>query len=234
MEKLSIVIATLNCDSHIKGCIESIQIFNDKRIKIIVQDGGSTDETLDILESLNVNCVSECDGGIYDAFNKALKRVSTDWVMFLGADDRLLINPISIINDLMPPYKSIYYGNVINEDTGKVYDGKFTKFKIARKNICHQAILYHISAFEFNRFNLKYKYLSDYDFNLSLIDSGYGLKYLDKILAVYGGAGVSKMGDPVFEADRIMNIFHRLGLLILLLYFPVFILKKIRSILDFR
>lgn len=72
MEKISIIIATLNCGSHIRSCIESIKIFNDYRIEIIVQDGGSVDETLDILSSLNVNFVSECDSGIYDAFNKAL------------------------------------------------------------------------------------------------------------------------------------------------------------------
>lgn len=229
MNKLSIIIATLNCDGQIKDCIESIQKFSHHGINILVQDGGSIDKTLDILETMNVNYVSECDDGIYDAFNKALKRVSTDWVMFLGADDRLLINPIDIIDELKPPYRNIYYGNVIDDDTRHVYDGKFNKYKIARKNICQQAILYNMSVFEFGGFNLKYKYLSDYDFNMKLLGLGYGLIYVNRTLVRYGSAGVSKLGDQVFESDRFSNIFNQLGPFVFLFYLHVWILKKVRS-----
>lgn len=241
MNNLSILIATLNCKSQIRRCIESIQIYSDQRIDIIVQDGGSTDGTLDILRSMKIDFISENDAGIYDAFNKALKRVSTDWVMFLGADDRLLLNPISIIEGIKPPYRNIYYGNVINQDTGLLYDGKFSKFKIARKNICHQGILYHVSAFKKNYFDLKYRFLSDYDFNLKLIADGYGLIYIDRVLAIYGNSGVSKLGDEAFEADRMRNIFNRLGAFVFLFYFIVRIIKKIyhmlrvlKSILNFK
>lgn len=57
-----------------------------------MQDGGSTDGTLEILEShrTSVSWVSEPDRGIYDAWNKAVAKAGGDWALFLGADDFLM------------------------------------------------------------------------------------------------------------------------------------------------
>jgi len=57
-----------------------------------VQDGGSTDGTLEILKRHEgrISLCSEADKGIYDAWNKAIKRASGDWIIFPGADDALM------------------------------------------------------------------------------------------------------------------------------------------------
>jgi len=90
--KFSIIIAAMNAESLIQRAILSVltQIYPD--YEIIVQDGGSTDGTLEILRRFKrrVNWTSEPDAGVYDAWNKALARVTGDWALFLGADDFLL------------------------------------------------------------------------------------------------------------------------------------------------
>lgn len=56
----------------------------------IVQDGGSTDRTLDILRTQQdprVFLISEKDSGIYDAINRGLHRASGDIVGLLHSDD---------------------------------------------------------------------------------------------------------------------------------------------------
>lgn len=58
--------------------------------EIIVVDGGSTDNTLTLLNAYpNVVCISEPDDGQSDAFNKGIKVARGDWVVLLDSDDEL-------------------------------------------------------------------------------------------------------------------------------------------------
>ncbi len=56
----------------------------------IVMDGGSTDDTLEILgRDPDVRVESGADGGLYDAINRGVALASGDVVGFLNADDVL-------------------------------------------------------------------------------------------------------------------------------------------------
>lgn len=90
--KFSIVMATLNGEKTLRAALASIFMQTYPKWEIIVQDGGSTDGTLGILKEYEgiLNWRSEPDTGVYDAWNKALARVTGDWVLFLGADDFFL------------------------------------------------------------------------------------------------------------------------------------------------
>lgn len=90
--RISIIAATCNAAAQLERMLRSVEIQRYPHWEIIVQDGGSTDGTLDILRqhSKSVSWVSEPDRGIYDAWNKAVPRASGDWSLFLGADDFLV------------------------------------------------------------------------------------------------------------------------------------------------
>lgn len=90
--KFTCIIGTLNSPRYLARTISSVLSQSCKDYEIIVQDGGSSDETLAILErfSKRINWRSEPDAGLYDAWNKALERATGDWVFFLGDDDFLL------------------------------------------------------------------------------------------------------------------------------------------------
>ncbi len=229
---VTIVIATLNCEALIEDCIKSIRLCCENDVEILVQDGGSTDKTLEILQSLEINFVSEKDNGIYDAFNKALKRIKTKWVLFLGADDKLLINPNKLIHYLDESASCVLYANVINSDTGAKYDGRFTKFKLARKNICQQAILYPVLIFRELNFDLKYKYLADYDLNMKLKKIKLPFVYVDDCLTLYGNAGLSKQGDQVFEREKYIKVIKYLGVSAFVVYIQYILLKKIYKFIN--
>lgn len=88
---ISIIIATYNSEQTLEKCLSSIRN-QSLSANVYVADGGSTDSTLDVLSKFQdvvTHAVSERDNGVFDAWNKALKFVSTDWVMFLGSDDWL-------------------------------------------------------------------------------------------------------------------------------------------------
>lgn len=89
---LSIITISFNAQDTISRCLESVARIKQESIEYIVIDGGSTDNTLEILHKYkNVIdvLVSETDDGIYDAWNKGLRHSTGAFIMFLNADDWL-------------------------------------------------------------------------------------------------------------------------------------------------
>ena len=88
--QISIITATFNAANHLPQLIDSLQSQTNKNFEWVIADGGSTDATLDILQSIkNLNIVlsSQVDFGIYDALNRAVKLSTSDYYVVIGADD---------------------------------------------------------------------------------------------------------------------------------------------------
>ena len=88
----SVITATYNASGHIPTLLDSLASQTCGDFELVVQDGGSTDATLGIVESYSgrlpaVAVMSEPDAGIYDAWNRAVARAKGEWLVFLGADD---------------------------------------------------------------------------------------------------------------------------------------------------
>lgn len=88
---ISVVIPSLNSGGYIRQAIESAITQSPAPFEVVIQDGGSTDGTLDIARTFGtrVNIESEPDEGQADALNKALARATGDVVVWLNADDLL-------------------------------------------------------------------------------------------------------------------------------------------------
>ena len=89
---LSVITAAFNEKQNIPGLIESLRSQSDQEFEWIVADGGSTDGTLELLAhitDLNLEVDSCADFGLYDAFNRAIKKCSGKYYLVCGADDRL-------------------------------------------------------------------------------------------------------------------------------------------------
>lgn len=88
--KVSIITASYNSADTIERCIVSVLEQSYPDIEHILVDAKSTDGTLELIDYLGQrdNCISERDLGIYDAFNKGLRRATGDVVFFLNSDDR--------------------------------------------------------------------------------------------------------------------------------------------------
>lgn len=88
--RVSIITVAYNADKFILDTIMSVKNQTYKNIEYIIVDGGSTDNTIDIIKS-NLDVVnyyiSEPDNGLYDAMNKGLKIASGDIVGFINSDD---------------------------------------------------------------------------------------------------------------------------------------------------
>ncbi|OOG24419.1 hypothetical protein B1C78_08765 [Thioalkalivibrio denitrificans] len=100
MPTLSIVTATYNAASVLPQLIESLLSQTDPDFEWVVADGGSTDETLDLLAeaSSSLACVvvdSRPDFGIYDALNRAVRKATGEYYLVAGADDIFFQDAVS-------------------------------------------------------------------------------------------------------------------------------------------
>lgn len=97
---LSIIIATLNCPEDVKECLESASplftYLGKDDVEFLIQDGSVDDSVEKVVnqfqECLHILYVRDPDNGIFDAWNHALHRTSGDWVFFVGADDRFILD----------------------------------------------------------------------------------------------------------------------------------------------
>lgn len=90
--RFSVIIPSYNSALFLRQAVESALDQVPGPHEVLVQDGGSTDGTLEILRSFGerVAWVSVPDHGQSDALNKALARTTGDVVVWLNADDLLV------------------------------------------------------------------------------------------------------------------------------------------------
>lgn len=217
---LTIIIATYNASKYICDCLQSITKYVTAPYELIIVDGESKDGTIELIHNLkdvNPVVISEPDKGIYDAMNKGIKLATGKWILFLGADDRILSSFPKILSKLKNT-DTIYYGNCINGNSK--FGGSFSAYKLAKMNLCHQGILYPRAVFKKYNFNLKYPVFADYLLNIQCWgDDSFPKKHLDIDVAFYNLEGFSSTAsDPDFRRDKPHLIKKHLGNVIYLRY----------------
>lgn len=87
--KISVITASYNSSSTIADTLRSVAEQDYTDIEHIIIDGGSKDNTMEIVRSFPhvAISISEKDKGIYDAMNKGVQRATGDIVAILNSDD---------------------------------------------------------------------------------------------------------------------------------------------------
>jgi glycosyltransferase involved in cell wall biosynthesis len=208
---ISVVVPSYEAAGKLRETVESVLAQRFADLECLVVDGGSGDGTLDEIRrfsgDLRLRWWSEPDRGIYDAMNKGVRASVGEFIYFLGAGDLLRPDALTRISvelqsDAPPDF---LYGDVFWADRALRYDGAFTKYKLLRKNICHQAIFFHRSLFSrLGEYDLQFPTLADYAFNLRCFgDRATRKRYVPFIVADYEGGGVTARNanpDPYFAS----------------------------------
>lgn len=89
MPTVSFVVPSLDQGPFLRRCLEGCLAQGVPGAEILVQDGGSSDETLEILRAYGnrVSWVSRPDGGQADAVNQAVGRARGEVIAWINADD---------------------------------------------------------------------------------------------------------------------------------------------------
>lgn len=202
--KISVIIATKNAAEGIASCIDSIINQTYRSYEILIQDALSVDRTLTIVRGYDPETVkvrSEPDAGIYDAWNRALARARGEWIIFLGADDRLAHS--TVLDRRMqilardPKEVDLLCGRIAfigqkgrpQKQTGAPWNWPtMLRYQI----VAHIGLMHHRRLFEkFGSFSTQYRISGDYEFLLRLGGQMNAI-FMDDVEILAGAQGLSQ------------------------------------------
>lgn len=203
--KISIITATYNSARTLQHTIDSLlsQSFTDWEQIII--DGGSQDETVDIVrrnESLYRNryrCISEKDTGIYNAINKGVRMATGDIIGILNSDDVLAGSEVlqTIAETFERTGAQVIYGDLMYCRGGHlVRYWKSNTFVPANLKYgwmpAHPTFYCRREVYEaLGQYDEHLRISADYDFMLRVLRRGYRVSYIPHVLVKMQVGGIS-------------------------------------------
>lgn len=232
---ISIITVVYNGATHLEQAINSILGQSYSNIEYLIIDGGSYDESLEIIKRYDEFIdywITESDKGIYDALNKGLSLIKGDVIGLLSADDYYEPDALLLVANAFAYAREsgLFYGNsyILQEDLelrylsiGKLELWRGMTFK-------HQAMFVPRQIYQcLGQYDTSYRIAGDYEFVLRAIKSKIPFIYIDHALVNYRNTGLSGMNPcaSLKEAMRInMGFYGALSR-----KFAVFVMLFIRS-----
>ena len=174
---ISVITAVYNAGSYLNDCILSVLSQQYENFEYIVIDGGSTDNTVDIIKQHQNHItywISERDEGIYDAWNKGLSIAKGEWISFIGADDIL-----------EPDALNTYMSHILQHPMQRNLEFVSSRIELVNEDLTHisivgapwqwerfkkEMITWHVGSFhakhlfdDYGIFDKKYKICGDYE-----------------------------------------------------------------------
>ena len=196
---LSVILVCKNPGPRLPAALASVWGQLHVHPEIIVIDGASTDGSREWLTAQRPRLavlVSEPDAGIYHAMNKGVALATGEWILFLGADDRLVGDMVlsESLNWMNKTEAGIAAGEVAYDD-GRIYKLRAHVNPCARNFVHHQGTFYRRSLFaENDAFDTSLAVMADYEFNVRLWKNRVRFKPIPLRIAACGTGGVSDAG----------------------------------------
>lgn len=213
---ISVIIVCKDPGPKLKEALASVWAQIAMPSEIIVVDGGSDDGSRVWLASQRARLgtlIMEPDQGVYEAMNKGLAVAKGDWVLFLGADDKLYHD--AVLNRASSSLRQAADGVVVGEAAytdGRIYRLAAKPNAAERNFVHHQAAFYRRSLFtEHGNFDATLKIMGDYDTNAKLLKKGVKFTSLALRISTCGVGGLSDAGGWAGYQEEI-TVRHR--------YFP--------------
>jgi glycosyltransferase involved in cell wall biosynthesis len=214
MPTVSLITINRNNDKGLRKTIKSVasQSFTD--FEYILIDGGSTDESIDIIKEYANKIsywISEPDNGIYHAMNKGIRQAKGEFIQFLNSGDWLASDAVlgKVFLDL--PDCDMVYGNMIKTMQGgklvtdKGPAGNPVSFQtFYSKNINHSSVFIRAALFaKYGLYDEQLKIVSDWKF--FLIAAGLNkcrIVYKDVDVVYFDMTGISNSQRDLGMAER--------------------------------
>ena len=128
-EKITVIVPVYNVENYLNKCLDSLINQTYKNLEIIVINDGSTDNSGEICQEYaqkdnRIIYVEQENGGLSDARNAGLERMTGSYVTFVDSDDWVEPNYVEVLNNKLIGYQAdIAIGNYYsyNEDEAMYY-----------------------------------------------------------------------------------------------------------------
>lgn len=210
--KISIITVCYNSGKTIEDTLKSVLSQTYTNYEYVIKDGGSTDNTLDIIKEYEpkfkgkIKLITGPDKGLYNAMNIAISNAKGDIVGIINSDDVLASNNVfqSVIDNI-EGYDAVFSNLIFkDENLDKIkrrYSGKVKNYKLGWHPPHPTLYIKKYVYDDIGTFNTKFKIAADYDFMLRLMKSKYKLKYVDDVYVYMRTGGVSTNGFKGYKKN---------------------------------
>ncbi len=191
---VSIVTPSYNQGRFLKRTIESVLNQTYPHIEYLVMDGGSRDESVDVLRSYGkrFRWVSEPDNGQSHAINKGLAQARGEILAYLNSDDILMPDAVAkaVAYFHQHPSCDLVYGEANYIDENDRIIGKYNTADYSFGRLVQDCCICQPSAYwrsciatAVGRFDEQLQYAMDYDYWLRIDRAGGQIDHLHEVLA---------------------------------------------------
>lgn len=237
---ISVITITLNAERVLPQTVVSVRAQSFKDYEYIVIDGGSSDDTLSIVESAGitrVTVVSEPDNGLYDAMNKGLSVAKGDYVLFLNAGDAFADNrALERIAAQAGDMPGVIYGQTRIVDSSRKVIGprhltapeELTASSFSRGMlVCHQAFIARRDIV--GEYDRSYRYSADYDWCIRCLERSERNAYLgDDPIVDYLAGGLTDKFHIASLRERFVIMRRHYGVAIAVIRHVSFIFRAVQ------
>jgi len=177
----TIITVTWNAAAVLEPTLESIRRQTCSDYELLLQDGASTDDTLEIAKRVSIASMrvfSEPDKGLYDAMNKGIARARGRYLMFLNAGDTLADETVlARLAVLAADEPGVIYGQTQLVNSRREVVGKrhltapkhlTAKSFLDGMVVCHQAFVARRDLAP--QYDARYRYSADYDWCIRVLE----------------------------------------------------------------
>ncbi|BAV10201.1 Glycosyltransferase involved in cell wall bisynthesis [Filimonas lacunae] len=234
---VSIITVVYNSEKTLEQTLQSVCEQTYKNIEYIVIDGGSSDGTVDIIKKYSSDIaywISEKDGGIYYAFNKALAMAKGELIGIINSDDWYEKNAVECVvkEYLLCKGGDVFHGLLRFIGEGDKPDSVVGHYHTFLSNgmIEHPTCFVKKSLYDsIGHFDTMYRSAADYEFMQRARKAGARFVFVTQLLANFRRGGISDSEVGFLEE---LAIKRRYGVISKLKYIKWKLFVKVRKYLQ--
>lgn len=255
MIKITVVTCTYNCADTLDTTLRSVLCQDYAAVEHLVVDGASKDATLEKAEVYkrksdamatghSVVVMSEPDGGLYFAMNKALAMATGDYLVYLNAGDALpdshTLADVAATVEGADPLPGVLYGDTDLVDA----EGRFVRHRrlsppdnLSWRSfadgmlVCHQAFYALVSIARRTPYNTGYRFSADVDWCIRVMKTaqqeGRSLRRVRRVVVNYLAEGMTTANHKASLRERFRVMRSHYGLLLTLWKHLWFVLRAV-------
>lgn len=238
--KFSIITVTYQASKVLEDTIQSVIFQTYRNVEYIIVDGGSMDNTLDIVKKYQDRIsivVSEPDKGLYDAMNKGIRLATGDYVCFLNAGDELHEN--ETLQRMVHTLKTQELPDVIYGETA-IVDGEGHFLHMRRLQapevlhwksfkqgmlVCHQAFFARRELALAHPYDLQYRFSADFDWCIRIMKDAKSIHNTHLTLIDYLNEGMTTRNHKASLKERFRIMAKHYGWVSTLLHHGWFVIR---------
>ncbi|CAN5194542.1 N/A [soil metagenome] len=221
LPKISIITPSYNQGKYLEETILSILNQNYPNLEYIIIDGGSTDESVEIIKKYEERIhywVSEPDEGQTHAINKGFKKATGDLVAWMNSDDIYFENAFKHVAQAFNQAHGnfdVYFGDKANiDEEGAVireylyppFSGLGIKYT-TNMNISNQSTFWKKELFDkFGYLDEDIQFAMDYEYFLRLYMKGASFYKIPELLGALRMYSENKSSDEKWLEIKFQNI----------------------------